>query len=446
MKRKIFVSLIIAIVLTSLITAFAVYKFNNMIAVFLVIILNILLCYISLNKYINSIIKPIENLTNLATTISLGNYNKRVNITSKGEIGSLEKAFNLMAQRLEDTILNLGDKQNKLMAILSNSEDGIIVIDNDKKILLINPSAQSMFDLDDSAIGKYFIEVIRSYQLERAINNIPEKEVEVIINYSKEKELKIRATNAISYENKEEVLGVLIIVQDITKVKMLETIRSDFVANVSHELKTPLTSIKGFCETLKVVEEKEVRDKFLDIINIEAERLTNLINDILTLSELENENTLEESQKVNVKKCVNEVYNITKQIADKKHIKIDYNDDLVEYYLMGDEYSFKQMLINLVDNAIKYTNEYGKIYIDLYKKNNKLIIKIEDTGIGIPEEHIKRVFERFYRVDKGRSRDSGGTGLGLAIVKHIVILFNGEINLESETNKGTIFTITLPCI
>lgn len=408
------------------------------------ILVALLLIIIFVHRYIGSITKPIEKLTKFATTISIGNYDKRIKLSSKDEIGKLGNAFNLMAQRLEDTIANLGDKQNKLMTILSNSKDGIIVLDNNKRILLLNPAAQAMFDLENDIIGKYFIEVIRNYDLENIIENVPNEEVEIKLNYPSIKNVKIRATNAISYENMEEVLGVLIIVQDITKVKKLENIRSDFAANVSHELKTPLTSIKGFCETLRVVDDKETRNKFLDIINIESERLTNLINDILTLSELES-GLAEERHTIDVNKCISEVYTITKQIASKKDIEIDYIENDKNCAIFGDEYSFKQMIINLVDNAIKYTEEDGNIYIYLTKNNESLIIKVEDTGIGISSEHFPRLFERFYRVDKGRSRDSGGTGLGLAIVKHIVILLNGEIEVESEVNKGTTFTITLPC-
>ncbi|KMT21423.1 two-component system histidine kinase PnpS [Clostridium cylindrosporum] len=419
-------------------------QYNYFKIILFTIIGGIMISSIFMYKYISMITKPIIKLTKLATTISLGNYDKRIKVSSKDEIGQLSTAFNLMAQRLQDTIANLGDKQNKLMSILSNSEDGVIVLDNNKRILLLNPAAQMMFNLDENIIGKYFIEVIRNYDLENIIKDVPEEEVEITISYPSVKHLKIRATSAINYENGEEVLGVLIIVQDITKVKLLEQMRSDFVANVSHELKTPLTSIKGFAETLKYVEDKETRDKFLDIINIEAERLSRLISDILTLSELENRDMLEGFEKIKVNDSINEVYHITKPIADSKDINIVYKENLEEYIVVGDRDKFKQMLINVVDNAIKYTNEGGYIYISLSREGNNLIIKVKDTGIGIPSEHIPRLFERFYRVDKGRSRDSGGTGLGLAIVKHIVILLKGEVKVESEINSGTTFTITLP--
>ncbi len=413
-----------------------------------VILGGIIIASIFMYNFISVITKPIIKLTRLATTISLGNYDRRIDVSSNDEIGQLGEAFNLMTQRLQDTIANLGDKQNKLMSILSNSEDGIIIIDQNKRILLLNPAAQIMFNLDDDTIGKYFIEAIRNYDLENIIKDVPDEEVEVTITYPSVKNLRIRATNAINYENSEEILGVLVVIQDITKVKKLEQMRSDFVANVSHELKTPLTSIKGFAETLKIVEDKETRDKFLDIINIEAERLSRLINDILTLSELENKELKESEvpEKVNVNDSVYEVYSITKQVAKNKNINVSYEPLDEEIFILGDRDKFKQMLINIVDNAIKYTNNEGNVYISLRINGNNLIISVKDTGIGIPQEHIPRLFERFYRVDKGRSRDSGGTGLGLAIVKHILVLFQGKIKVNSEINKGTTFTITLPLI
>ena len=413
-----------------------------------VILGGIIIASVFMYNFISVITKPIIKLTRLATTISLGNYDRRIDVSSNDEIGQLGEAFNLMTQRLQDTIANLGDKQNKLMSILSNSEDGIIIIDQNKRILLLNPAAQIMFNLDDDTIGKYFIEAIRNYDLENIIKDVPDEEVEVTITYPSVKNLRIRATNAINYENSEEILGVLVVIQDITKVKKLEQMRSDFVANVSHELKTPLTSIKGFSETLKIVEDKETRDKFLDIINIEAERLSRLINDILTLSELENKDLKESEspEKININESVYEVYSITKQVAKNKNINVSYEPLDKEIFILGDRDKFKQMLINIVDNAIKYTNNEGSVYISLRINGNNLIISVKDTGIGIPKEHIPRLFERFYRVDKGRSRDSGGTGLGLAIVKHILVLFQGKIKVNSEINKGTIFTITLPLI
>ncbi|MEF9952682.1 MAG: ATP-binding protein [Clostridium sp.] len=410
------------------------------------IIGGIIVSSIFMYVYISVITKPIVRLKEMAETISKGNYNRRIKLKSKDEIGKLASSFNLMAQSLEDTIATLVDKQGKLVSILSNSEDGIIVLDNNNRILMVNPAAQTMFNLDDTTIGKYLIEVIRNHDIENIIRDIPILEEEITITYPETKHIKIRATNAISYENGKEVIGALMIIQDITKVKKLEQMRSDFVANVSHELKTPLTSIKGFAETLKYVEDKTTHDKFLDIINIEADRLTRLINDVLVLSEIENKDNLVCDALINVKEATSEVYDLTKAIADRKNITLEFVTSIDNECIVGNRDKFKQMLINVVENGIKYTNEGGFVYIYLMKNGNNIVIKVKDNGIGIAPEHIERLFERFYRVDKDRSRTSGGTGLGLAIVKHIVMLFNGSINIDSSEENGTTFTITLPLV
>jgi two-component system phosphate regulon sensor histidine kinase PhoR len=207
-------------------------------------------------------------------------------------------------------------------------------------------------------------------------------------------------------------------------------------------LKTPLTSIKGFAETLKFVEDKEKREKFLDIINDEADRLTRLINDILTLSYIEQHKETK-NEAISVAEIIEDVYNLMKNTADLKNIKINIvtqNDCIIE----ADRDRFKQMLINLVDNSIKYSEENGNVYIGVENSNNICTLYVEDTGVGMSKEHLDRIFERFYRIDKARSRAQGGTGLGLAIVKHIVLSLNGKIEVQSEIGKGTKFVIRIP--
>lgn len=229
-------------------------------------------------------------------------------------------------------------------------------------------------------------------------------------------------------------------------MKALEHMRTEFVANVTHELKTPLTSIKGFAETLKDVEDKETKDKFLDIIYVESERLARLINDILILSEIESREFSANIEKIDVVEAIKDITHIMDSYAKTKNIRLVYsgikNDE--KLFINGDYDKFKQMIINLIDNGIKYTNNDGKIEINMISKDKEVQISIQDTGIGISQEHIERLFERFYRVDKARSRSVGGTGLGLAIVKHIVLLLNGRIQINSKIGEGTTFTIYLP--
>lgn len=389
------------------------------------------------------ILKPIKNLTSIATKIALGQYEKRIDFYENDEIGQLSHSFNLMASRLEDTIKDLNDKKNKLYSILNSMDDGVIFVDNEQNIILINPAAKELFDISVDVKNRYILEVIRDSRIYEILKNKDDAPLELVINNSKYRIIQTKAISVTDYATEKEI-GVLLVFHDVTKIKTLEKMRSDFVANVSHELKTPLTSIKGFAETLKYVEDTETREKFLDIINVEAERLSRLINDILTLSELENKDYSVNFQKVCLNDSIDEVYYIMQTIATEKDIKLDFKLNSEKLYINGDRDKFKQMMINLVDNAIKYTPSGGIVEVALKKNKDYAIIIIKDTGIGIPKHHLPRLFERFYRVDKARSRSMGGTGLGLAIVKHILMIFNGKIDVESEINKGTKFTITLP--
>ena len=215
--------------------------------------------------------------------------------------------------------------------------------------------------------------------------------------------------------------------------------RSEFVANVSHELKTPLTSIKGFSETLRYVDDSETKNKFLNIIDKEAERLTNLINDILILSNIENLHKME-SGNFRPKEVIENIIDIVRKQAEKKQIKIEFINEF-NNEIIGSEDKFHQLALNLIENAIKYSNENGNVKIIITSENEYFVFKVIDDGIGIPENDIPRIFERFYRVDKSRS--TRGTGLGLAIVKHIVKLFNGDITVQSKLGIGSTFTVKI---
>jgi two-component system phosphate regulon sensor histidine kinase PhoR len=239
--------------------------------------------------------------------------------------------------------------------------------------------------------------------------------------------------------------GAILTIQDITNIKKLEQIRTEFVSNVTHELKTPLTSIRGFVETLRngAFEDKNVAEKFLQIIDIEAERLYMLISDILQLSEIENRTVDENIKPHDLKLLMEQILPILNEAASKKNIKITCDIEC-GLKLRANSDRIKQLMINLIDNAIKYNKESGSVNIRVCRSEGRLIIRVSDIGIGIPAEHIPRIFERFYRVDKGRSRSMGGTGLGLSIVKHIVNLYNGDISVKSTPSEGTEFIVQLP--
>lgn len=385
------------------------------------------------------IVKPINDLKFITSSIERGELNRRVKRDVNDEIGQLGKTFNKMADKLQLTLDEVTDKQNKLSAILKSMDSGVIAVDKNLKVIMINPYAEKIFGIKKDIIGQNLMDNIRNYELENLFKHRSNDYNEIKIHWPKERELRIKIADII---NGYEPLGTVAVVQDITDIKRLENVRSQFVANVSHELKTPLTSIKGFSETLREVEDAATREKFLDIIDDEAERLTRLINDILILSSIENAKEIN-LESINVGDSVKDVYTLMKNTADKKKIELKMvGEDFIE--ILGDKDKFKQMLINLVDNAIKYSEPGDKVFIIRESKEDKCIISVEDTGVGISKEHIDRLFERFYRVDKARSRSQGGTGLGLAIVKHIVISLNGTINVESEPGKGSKFIITIP--
>lgn len=402
-------------------------------------------------RYIEKMTYPIEQLTTATKNITKGNYGEKVYFRSDDELGVLAQNFNIMSERLKDNISELSNSNTKLRAILKSMINGVVALDNNKRVMFINPAAEKMFQVKEHDIkGKYLLEIIRNNELDERIEKLIQDNIsgnsEIELNQPINRILKIYSNPIKLNEDPTRKIGVLIILQDVTEMRKLERMRKDFVANVSHELKTPLTSIKGFIETLKsgASESEELRNKFLNIIDIEATRLNSLIHDLLVLSEIENNRQKVYKENINVNESLEEVIEILSELAKKKEINIfeNINGNLPNIY--GNKGWFKQMLINLIDNAIKYTPEKGEVTITAYSVENNLIIKIKDTGIGIKKDHLSRLFERFYRVDKARSRRIGGTGLGLAIVKHIIISFNGKIDVKSKENKGTEFKVTLP--
>jgi len=407
---------------------------NYLLGAFIVFAISLLL----LSKLTNYIVNPIKDLEYVTSRVAKGELDQRAKITSTDEIGQLGKTFNDMANKLEVTLNDAIDKQTRLEAILKSMDSGVIAIDINKKIIMINPYAEKIFGIRKSVIGKSLLEAIRNYELEDIFESSNDEYKEIKVFWPKEKELRIKIAEII-YNNCQ--IGSVAVLQDITDIKKLENIRSQFVTNVTHELKTPLTSIMGFAETLRYVDDAETKVKFLDIINEESERLTRLINDILILSDIENNKEIY-IEDVDVEDMTKSIVNLMKNTAEVKNIEL-----LLSIkgnpIIKTSKDRFKQMLINLVDNAIKYT-EKGSVEIDVCEIDNKCLIQVKDSGLGIAKDQLPRLFERFYRVDKARSRSQGGTGLGLAIVKHIVMSLNGTIEVESTLGIGSTFKITIP--
>lgn len=329
----------------------------------------------------------------------------------------------------------------ELDAMLRSMNNGVVAINHENQIIFYNQVFLTIIGRPAEDIKlRPFYEVIRNEIIFGAIDVVRKTGKDGICE-GEWKDKMIRAT-ATPLVGKEENLGILVIVEDITQLKKLESVRSDFVSNVTHELKTPLTSIRGFLETLRngAIADEAVARKFLDIIDIETERLSSLIQDILTLSEIES-GADHEAVACNVGKAAQEVVEL---LADSKEgVELIYERvPYIRPYICN-PVRIKELLINLLDNAIKYTEE-GTVRLICREDGEELLICVEDTGIGMEKEHLPRIFERFYRIDKSRSRKQGGTGLGLSIVKHIVELYNGRIQVESKVGQGTRFEIRLP--
>jgi len=377
---------------------------------------------------------PLKELVSASKKLADGDFSARVSFKRKGEIGELAESFNKMSEELKRLFDNLTLKQEELNSIISSLEEGLLVLDKKGKIILFNESFKKIAQINPE--GKFWWEVLRNPEVDKLIEKA-KKEERVS---SKELELngKVFLCSLVFIPSKEELIIVL---HDITEFKKLEKIKKDFVVNVSHELRTPLTAIKGYVETL----EEEIKGNskhYLDIIKKHTERLINIVSDLLLLSELEEKGLTQIKEDVNLEEIAKNVCKIFEQKAKEKNLELNLiceNKPVIK----GDPFKLEQMFINLIDNAIKYTEE-GEVSVFLRQTDKEVIIKVKDTGIGIPKEHLDRIFERFYVVDKSRSKKLGGTGLGLSIVKHIVLLHNGKIDVESTPGKGTEFTITFP--
>jgi two-component system phosphate regulon sensor histidine kinase PhoR len=413
---------------------------QNYIYIFLLGIgLTILTAYSIYNKIDNNY----KKISKAVSRINNGFYGEKLIINDE-EFRELINNFNGMSEKINKKIETLEFENNSLNAIFRSMKDGVLVIDDDKRIIYNNPVVRNLFNIGDNIREKKISDIIRNYELNKLIELFYEepKFLTREIEY-KEKILYFTVNALRGYSNRFRT-GAVIIIQDITEIRKLERIRSDFVGNVTHELKTPLTSIKGFIETLKNSEnvDIETKKKFYEIIEIEAERLSNLINDMLVLSEIET--TKGENSRYNTKKAVNEVTELLSHHKEQKKVNLIINHPEEDIYIKGDRNRFKQMLINLIDNGIKYNKEGGFVKVSYYKNDDKLSLLVEDNGIGIEEKDLDRIFERFYRADKSRNRGTGGTGLGLAIVKHIVKSFYGDIKVESRLNEGTRVIVDIP--
>lgn len=380
--------------------------------------------------------KPINELSHASRKVALGDFRVKVNFKGRDEIKDLGNNFNDMTDRLSELFEQVLSQKEEYHTLISSIQEGMVVVDADGKITLSNDSFKNL-------IGRTELKGLKYYEIEELK---PVSEVVDSLLTRNEISTKEVNINGKDFFCSGSFIGskkeVVMLFHDVTEQKRLEKIKKDFVTNVSHELKTPLTAIKGFVETLQDDIEDDQSAHYLDIIMRHTNRLIAIVQDLLILSEMEDSPKLMIS-KVDIKKICENVIKIFEQKVKPKNIALDLNIEEDFPKLSVDIFRFEQILVNLIDNAIKYTDE-GGIFINIFQEFDKAIIEVQDTGVGISEEDQQRIFERFYITDKSRSRKTGGSGLGLAIVKHIVQLHEGSINIESSKGKGTKFIIQLP--
>lgn len=399
-------------------------------------------------RYAINVRKYLREIIDVSKRVSNNEHHARMDLGGNGELGEFAKNYNDMIKNLYNTFDELEYKNLQLRSILKSISNGILAIDIEGNILLINDEAKKMINCPKEVMveGRNISFAIRNdLILKQIMMFMGSKENEkTIINMEDGRFLRIKLDPVYLQNNKSIVIGSIVNIEDISERVRAENMRKDFVANVSHELKTPLTSISGFAETLKLNEniDKETRNRFLGIIDGEANRLKRLIEDILTLSFIENDKK-EEKESINLYSVYRRVEDMLMISAKTKNIELVCDADESINIRANADY-VKQIILNLVDNAIKYTPENGDVNVKIFKEKDYAVIKVSDTGMGIPKEDQARIFERFYRVDKARSREIGGTGLGLAITKHIVINLGGTISVESVLEKGSTFTVKIP--
>jgi two-component system phosphate regulon sensor histidine kinase PhoR len=401
------------------------------------------------------ITQPIENITRIAREITTFEFRTRAAEHDKDEIGQLGHAINTMATGLEQQVRQIRENESRFKTVLDNMVTGIVLLDDEHRLTLMNDRAAHMIDYDPlHAIGQSYKILTHPVELSTLIELSMESgrsiREELTIYYPFERIVEINIVPL--YLEVERYRGLIVMIHDITTIRKLEMMRREFVANVSHEIKTPLTALKGFAETLLsgALEDRETARSFLQIIHNEADRLNRLITDILQLSKMESGQYVLNYSPVELKPLLEKLQKMMMTQAERKSITVQFQAT-EEMFVEADEDLLLQILINLVSNGINYTPNGGRVTVNVsfaekLESDDVLKITVSDTGIGIPKQDQQRIFERFYRVDKARSRESGGTGLGLSIVKHLVELHHGSISVESRTDMGSTFTIELPMI
>ena len=398
----------------------------------------------------NRITKPLREMAEVADAIASGDYDQRVRVDRHDEIGSLAATLNRMNNQLRDQVETITDDRNKMAAIFSGMVEGVIAIDRNERIVHINIAAERILSLSgEECVGMRIWEATRVREVSEALNAAMRDERVTIgevrlTRPQSEQVIQLVATPL--RDANEKLTGALVVLHDVSELRQLEAVRRDFVANISHELKTPLAAIRGLVET--VIDDKGMdqatHDRFLDKIQSQSARLNSLVSDLLTISRLESEDAAADFRPLDLREPVGDSLQSLAPSVDAKKLELNRTVPGSPVDIIGNREALRELVDNLVGNAIKYTPSGGRVDVRLRAEGDWAVLEVEDTGIGIAPADQSRVFERFYRVDKARSRELGGTGLGLSIVKHVALSHGGSVSLRSAMGEGSIFRVQLP--
>ena len=397
---------------------------------------------------VTHIVAPVRALNRAARAMARGDYRERAYVANRDELGELARAFNEMSEELGVRLAELQESDRRQATVLGGMIEGVVAIDLRQRVLFANSAAGKLFGFAPiDAVGRPLLEVVRNHPLHQAVSAAVDtgqpQRLELVWE---ERSLSVQVTPL----EGEPPAGAVVVLHDTTELRRLENLRRDFVANVSHELKTPLASIKAYAETLLggAIDDEANRTRFLDSIVEQSDRLDDLIRDMLNLARIESASQPFEIRRVDISEAVASCLRHYQPRAEAKGIRLLTEPAEGVQGVKADPEGFRVILGNLVDNAVKYTPEGGEVRVAWRPEQNRdhrmVTIDVIDTGVGIPAEKTSRVFERFFRVDEARSREAGGTGLGLSIVKHLTQSFGGEVAVVSAPDRGATFSVTLP--
>lgn len=415
---------------------------RNVLAVAVVLALALAVLLSSAAAHLAS--RTVRRLTETARALAKGNLNARSDVEGLDEYAELGRALDTLANNLSASLRELRNERDRLSGILSGMQEGVLFLDHERKVALLNPALREMLLISSDVVGITLAEAVQNADLkellERASRSTEPLTSEVQIRDLKPRHLLVRATKLEGAEG-----GVFAVFVDVTEIRRLESVRRDFVANVSHELRTPVTAIRSAAETLQVAAaDPKAAATFMAIIERNAARLQDLVEDLLDLSRIESQKYSLRPERVDAAEVFAQVIGLFKERASRRNVTIESQVARGVPELWADPKAIEHIVTNLVDNAVKYAGEGAKVRLRAEEAEDGVMVFVEDNGPGIAKVHLPRLFERFYRVDTGRSRDLGGTGLGLSIVKHLVESMGGSIGVESQEGRGTSFSVTLP--